>query len=75
MLDRRAISAMIPHDGAMCLLDAVEHWDQDTITCYSTSHHAADNPLRENGTLACITLVEYAAQAAAVHAGLVDAGI
>lgn len=66
---------MIPHAGTMCLLDAVDCWDENSIRCHSTSHHNSENPLRENGKLASITLVEYAAQAAAVHAGLVDAGI
>ena len=28
MIDRAWIAARIPHQGSMCLLDAVESWDE-----------------------------------------------
>jgi predicted hotdog family 3-hydroxylacyl-ACP dehydratase len=61
------ICAMIPHAGAMCLLDAVVSWDENTIVCQSLSHHNPLNPLAKNGKLSAIHAVEYAAQAMAVH--------
>lgn len=70
LIDKSALCELIPHAGAMCLLDAVEYWDDERICCYSSSHLAADNPLRENGTLAAVHALEYGAQAMAVHGGL-----
>jgi predicted hotdog family 3-hydroxylacyl-ACP dehydratase len=64
------IAALIPHSGAMCLLDGVVHWDADRITCMSRSHHAADNPLRAGGRLPALCGIEYAMQTMAVHGGL-----
>ena len=64
------IAGLIPHSGAMCLLDGVVHWDADRIQCMSRSHHAMDNPLRAGGRLPAVCGVEYAMQAMAVHGGL-----
>jgi predicted hotdog family 3-hydroxylacyl-ACP dehydratase len=74
LLDRSAIAALIPHDGAMCLLDGVLAWNPTSITCIASSHRAADNPLAAEGRLDVICGVEYAAQAMAVHGGLIGAG-
>ena len=73
MLDRAWIAAHIPHQGTMCLLDAVLEWDEHHIVCEARSHAAADNPLRAGGRLGAATGVEYAAQAMAVHGGLLAA--
>lgn len=54
----------------MCLLDAVEAWDQERILCRASSHRAADNPLRAQGRLGAACGIEYAAQAMAVHGAL-----
>jgi predicted hotdog family 3-hydroxylacyl-ACP dehydratase len=54
----------------MCLLDRVLHWDALDIRCSAISHRDPDNPLREAGGLATWAGIEYAAQAAAVHASL-----
>ena len=70
MLDRSAIAAMIPHGGAMCLLDQVTTWDATRICCRSGTHRNTDNPLREDGRLHAACGIEYAAQAMAVHGGL-----
>lgn len=68
--DRAAILSLIPHQGASCLLDAVIEWDADRIICVSQSHAASDNPLRRDGKLSPLALIEYGAQAMAVHAAL-----
>lgn len=73
MLDRSAIAARIPHQGAMCLLDEVEHWNADAIRCLSRSHQAPDNPLASDGRLGIAAGIEYAAQAMALHGGLIAA--
>jgi predicted hotdog family 3-hydroxylacyl-ACP dehydratase len=69
-LDRDWIAAHIPHQGSMCLLDEVVSWDLQRIYCRSTSHRAADNPLRAHGRLGAASAIEYAAQAVAVHGAL-----
>lgn len=71
MIDQEEIRRLIPHAGAMCLLERVEHWDESAITCTTVTHVRADHPLRRNGMLSAIHLVEYAAQACAIHGGLV----
>lgn len=74
MIDKAALCALIPHAGDMCLLDAVTNWDADGIRCSSRSHHLEHHPLRrEDGTLGGAHLLEYAAQAAAIHGGLLAA--
>jgi len=70
LVTRPQIAGLIPHSGAMCLLDGVVQWDANRILCMSRSHHAADNPLRTDGGLPAVCGVEYAAQAMAVHGGL-----
>lgn len=70
-LTRAQIMALMPHAGAMCLLDGVVDWDADHILCRSERFHCDHaHPLRHNGRLAGVTLAEYGAQAAAAHAGL-----
>ncbi|AJX17263.1 putative 3-Oxoacyl-[acyl-carrier-protein] reductase [Burkholderia ubonensis MSMB22] len=73
MRDRAWIAAHIPHDGAMCLLDSVDFWDDARIRCTATSHRDPRNPLRAHGRLASVCGIEYAAQAMAVHGALVGA--
>jgi predicted hotdog family 3-hydroxylacyl-ACP dehydratase len=69
-LSAAEIAGLIPHSGAMCLLDGVVQWDAKRIVCMSRSHHAADNPMRSDGRLAALCGIEYAMQAMAVHGGL-----
>ena len=71
-LDRDAIAALVPHAGAMCLLDRVLAWDAVGILCAARSHLDPLNPLRRAGGLAGLCGVEYALQAAAVHGALRD---
>jgi len=70
LVTRAQIAGLIPHSGAMCLLDGVVEWDASRIRCMSRSHRAADNPLRSDAGLPAVCGVEYAAQAMAVHGGL-----
>lgn len=70
MLGRDAIAALIPHQGAMCLLDRVVEWDKDHVVLATSTHRAAENPLRLDGRLRAVHLCEYGAQAMAVHGGL-----
>lgn len=65
---------MIPHAGAMSLLDGVLHWDESSIRCVSVRHRDPGNPLRRVGGLGGFCGVEFAAQAMAVHGALVAAG-
>lgn len=61
---------LIPHRGAMCLLESVEKWDEGHIVCRTTSHRRLDNPLRDDSGLRALCGIEYGAQAMAVHAAL-----
>jgi predicted hotdog family 3-hydroxylacyl-ACP dehydratase len=61
---------MVPHGGAMCLLERVEEWTATTIRCSALSHTHAGNPLRRSGRLAAICGIEYGLQAMAVHGAL-----
>lgn len=68
--DRAWIAAHIPHQGSMCLLEAVVEWDEQTVLCRSRTHRDPANPLRAGGRLGSAMAIEYAAQAAAVHGAL-----
>jgi predicted hotdog family 3-hydroxylacyl-ACP dehydratase len=71
MLDHVAIAARIPHQGSMCLLDAVIDWSATAISCRAVSHTDPRNPLRAEGRLGAVAGIEYAAQAMAVHGALI----
>lgn len=70
LIDHGEIAGLVPHAGAMCLIDGVSAWDETTIACFSTSHRAACHPLARGGRLAGVHALEYGAQATAVHGGL-----
>ena len=72
-LDRAGIAARIPHSGSMCLLERLDGWDAEVIRCSTTTHRLADNPLRTAGGLLAPNAIEYAAQAMALHGGLLAA--
>ncbi len=72
LIDKLAIARLIPHAGAMCLLDGVLSWDEARICCIARSHQSPDNPLRRNGQLGILCGVEYAAQTMALHGALVS---
>lgn len=71
LLSKEQICTIIPHGNNMCVLDEVVAVDDKTITCISRNHLLESNPLKEL-KLGVWTLIEYGAQAAAVHKGLTD---
>ena len=70
MLDHAWIAAHIPHQGNMCLLDAVVDWSENAISCRAIGHTDPANPLRAEGRLGAANGIEYAAQAMAIHGAL-----
>lgn len=73
-MTKSALCRLIPHHGTMCLLDKVERWDDTGLVCTTGSHRDAMNPLRRDNQLDTICGLEYAAQAMAVHVGLLEQG-
>jgi predicted hotdog family 3-hydroxylacyl-ACP dehydratase len=69
------LASLIPHAGSMCLLDRVVAHTEHDIECTTNTHSAPGNPLRRNGQLLALHLVEYAAQAMAAHGALVSGGV
>lgn len=63
--------SLIPHTGAMCLLERIVSWNERGMTLATSTHSSPANPLRSHGRLHAIHLCEYGAQAMAVHGGLV----
>ena len=61
---------LIPHEGSMVLIDQVDDWDLNKISCSTRSHLLSNNPLMLNNSLSSIHLIEYGAQAMAIHRGL-----
>ena len=74
LIARRKIATLIPHEGAMCLLDGVLEWDESSIRCLSRSHRDEDNPLRRLGWLHAVCGVEYVSQSMALHGALSNPG-
>ena len=64
------IADLIPHAGAMCLLERIESWDDSGIVLTTSTHRDPGNPLAGPSGLRAIHLCEYGAQAMAVHGGL-----
>lgn len=73
-IDRARIEALIPQQGAMCLIDRVDFWDGQRIICSTMQHLAATNPLRTANGLSSLHGIEFAAQAMAAHGGLTAPG-
>ena len=73
-MSRDEIAALIPHGNAMSVVDNVLACDKDSLLAQTEAHLRADNPLNDpQGST--VILVEYAAQAAAIHAALNKAGL
>jgi predicted hotdog family 3-hydroxylacyl-ACP dehydratase len=70
LIDKSGIARLVPHSGAMFLLDHVLRWDPTAIRCVANSHRLTDNPLRRDCQLGILCGVEYAAQAIALHGAL-----
>ncbi len=73
-LSREQLLRLVPHAGAMCLLDRVLEYSESEIRCATCSHLDPANPLRRGGMLSALHLVEYAAQAMAAHGALAAEG-
>lgn len=71
MPGRELIERLVPHAGAMCLLDAVTGWDATSIAC-SAAAPGTSHPLARDGAVPSIAAAEYAAQATALHGALID---
>ncbi len=68
------IARLVPHAGAMVLLERVDQWDAQGVACRTRSHLDPANPLRRDGRLAAVCGVEYGLQAAALHGALLADG-
>jgi predicted hotdog family 3-hydroxylacyl-ACP dehydratase len=71
-IDREGIARLVPHQGAMCLLEEVLEWDSAGIICRAISHRDPRNPLRGDAGLPAVAGIEYAAQAVAIHRCVVE---
>ncbi len=71
VIGRDEILARVPHAGRMCLIDEVTAWDEGNIVCLASNHRRAEHPLRRFGRLSALHLIEYAAQATAIHGSLI----
>jgi predicted hotdog family 3-hydroxylacyl-ACP dehydratase len=56
----------------MFLIDEVITWDRDSISAIATSHRNPANPLRHQGHLPGHAMIEYGAQTAGIHGGLLN---
>lgn len=70
-LEREAIARLVPHAGAMCLIDEVSDWGPAAIRC-SSAAPGPGHPLARQGRVPAIVAAEYAAQATAVHGALLE---
>lgn len=70
-LDHAGIARLIPHAGAMCLLDRLDRWDAERIVCTAVNHRDPAHPLRSAHGLLATCAIEYAAQAMALHGALI----
>ena len=66
-LDAAAIARLVPHAGAMCLLDRALASDAQSIRCESARHRDPAMPLRRDGILPAICGAEFALQAMALQ--------
>ncbi|HIL87067.1 MAG TPA: 3-hydroxylacyl-ACP dehydratase [Candidatus Marinimicrobia bacterium] len=71
MFNNFELCELIPHSGKMCLIDSVEKWDDESIICTTQTHLNHDNPLLSNGILPVSALIEYGAQAMAIHGAII----
>jgi len=69
MLTRADWAGLIPHAGRMDLLERVLYWDTGRLEAEARAPDAA-HPLAHAGRVRALHACEYAAQAAAVHGGL-----
>jgi predicted hotdog family 3-hydroxylacyl-ACP dehydratase len=64
------IGELLPHRGHARLIERVVTWNETDIEVRTATHRSLDNPLRHEGRLAGVHLIEYGAQAMALHGAL-----
>lgn len=64
------ISELLPHAGNARLLERVLRFNEEQILVSTATHRSPDNPLLHAGRLASVHLIEYGAQAMALHGAL-----
>ena len=64
------IGELLPHRASARMLERVIEWNEEFIRVATATHRAELNPLRRAGRLAAAHLVEYGAQAMALHGAL-----
>jgi predicted hotdog family 3-hydroxylacyl-ACP dehydratase len=66
------LGKLLPHAGDSVMIERVLSSDDAQVRVATTLHRSIDNPLRRHGRLAAVHLVEFAAQAMALHGALLD---
>jgi len=72
MITQPELQTLLPHQGAMFLIEQVVRFDRDEIECRTRSHRNPNHPLRHHDQLPAHVMIEYAAQAAGIHGGLLN---
>jgi predicted hotdog family 3-hydroxylacyl-ACP dehydratase len=72
MFSKKELCDLIPHSDFMCLIDSVESWDDKKIIVFSNTHQDKKNPMRNHNILSTTALIEYGAQAMAIHGALLQ---
>ena len=70
LFDFDTLHRLIPHSGKMCLWEAVTAFDDDSVQCRTTRHLDPNHPLKRDGHLSKLHLIEFGAQTIAIHGGL-----
>lgn len=64
-----SICELVPHQHAMCFWQQILRLDENEILCQTQHHLMPSHPLKHNEHLSVTALIEYGAQAVAVHGG------
>lgn len=70
LIAREEVLTLVPHARRMCLIDSVLAYDRTRIECSADRHRDLDHPLRRGAALSALHLIEYGAQAMAIHGAL-----
>jgi predicted hotdog family 3-hydroxylacyl-ACP dehydratase len=73
--DRSSLRGLLPHQGSMFLIERIAHFDRSGIECLTSTHRDPHNPLRDASGLPVHAAIEYAAQAAGLHGGLLNRAV
>ncbi|MEO8485921.1 MAG: hydroxymyristoyl-ACP dehydratase [Betaproteobacteria bacterium] len=72
MIPALPIERMLPHAGAMVLVDEIVYADSMRIECATRAHLRPGFPLAAEGRISSLCGIEIAAQAMALHAAAAD---